>query len=61
MTILQANNVTPMYSMGLEKIIPMAIRIGPIISMATTQGYQLFLVIIRPSIPINRGTMADEK
>ncbi|GKU77261.1 hypothetical protein L3i20_v216580 [Paenibacillus sp. L3-i20] len=59
--MLQANKVTPMYSIGFEKIMPTAIRIGPIISMATIHGYQLFFAMIRPSIPIKIGTIADEK
>jgi hypothetical protein len=61
MIILQAKMLTPMISSGLEKTIPIAIKIGPMISMTTNQLYQLFLTMIRPSIPIKIGTIADEK
>ncbi len=61
MTILQAKMLTPIISSGLETTIPMAIKIGPMISMITNKLYQLFFTMIRPSIPIKIGTIAEEK
>ncbi len=61
MTILQAKILTPIISSGLERTIPTAIKIGPMMSITTNQLYQLFLTMIRPSIPMKIGTIADEK